>query len=120
MRVRVFPGCTIALLCNARPRACPSLIEGTSVSDLQARRVELLQELADVDRALEVGAAEEEESPVALGSRTSAFEPAFGYLSRSAGVYTEALSPDGANLPSSAWDLAIRNFRRELPELLKE
>ena len=94
-----------------------------ATSELLSRRNKLLSELADVDRAIEADAAYQKvadnELPIALGSRTSAFEPAFGYLSRSAGVYTESVSEDGANLPSSAFDLATKNFRRELSELLK-
>ena len=54
-----------------------------------------------------------------LGSTKSAFEPSFGYLSRSAGVYTDSIASDGSNLPSSALDLAVRNFLRELPEMRK-
>ena len=92
-----------------------------SAANLQKRRTQLLSELADVNRALEAEAAYQKASgiPIALGSRTSAFEPSFGYLSRSAGVYTEALSEDGNNLPSSAFDLATKNFQRELVELRK-
>ena len=93
-------------------------------TELRSRRNQLLAELADVDRAIEADAAFDDEGaedglPIALGSRTSAFEPAFGYLSRSAGVYTETINEDGENLPSSAFDLATKNFRRELSELLK-
>lgn len=92
------------------------------LDDLQSRRARLLSELADVDRALEAEKAQSanaDDLPIALGSRTSAFEPSFGYLSRSAGVYTEAVSEGGANLPSSALDLAVKNFQRELQELVK-
>merc|ERR1712224_472368 len=78
---------------------------------------------ADVTNALEAAKATELRSwnngEFVLGSARSTFEPAFGYLSRSAGAYTEAVTQDGANLPSSALDLAVRNFKRELPELLK-
>lgn len=86
---------------------------------LEARRSQLLAELADVNRAMEAEAAQSKELPMKIGSRKSVFEPSFGYLSKSAGVYTDVQSADGFNIPSNALDLAIRNFRRELPEFLK-
>merc|ERR1740129_2624581 len=94
-------------------------------SKLEDRRARLLAELSDVDRALEANANVNAQQRKATapqydrGSATAAFEPSFGYLSRSAGVYTEAVSDGGASVPTSAFDLAIRNFKRELPEFLK-
>ena len=92
-----------------------------NVAALEGRRSRLLAELADVTRALEAAASEaqQQQDAVARGSASSAFEPSFGYLSRSAGVYTDDVSADGTNLPSGAVDLAVRNFRRELAELRK-
>ena len=92
-----------------------AVAEQIDVASLQARRARLLSELDDIERVLE-----ESSTSAVIGSRTSVFEPSFGYLSRSAGCYTESQSADGTNLPSSAFDLARRNFARELPELLKE
>jgi hypothetical protein len=109
-------GRRLALL---RTRPPMLALDQQSVAALEERRERLQSELDDVTSALERDAAEKRDGlPIALGSRTSAFEPSFGYLSRSAGVYTEALAADGSNLPSSALDLAVRNFRRELPELI--
>ena len=121
--------CIALALCTTPPPPLPrtSLVQAVS-RELTARRDKLLAELADVDRALQAEAAYERDAyeeaeqvmlPIALGSRTSAFEPTFGYLSRSAGVYTEATAADGTNLPTSAFDLATKNFGRELSELTR-
>ena len=103
---------------NIRPEQLGSVLE--------QRRTQLLSELADLTRAIEAEEADQAERTeffmgvnVTLGSGKSTFEPSFGYLSRSAGVYTESETADGTNLPSNAIDLAVRNFGRELPELLK-
>ena len=132
--MRAASAAFVASLCATRPpllqpRArTPTAVLGID-EPLLERRNRLLAELADVDRAIEAEASATQEAaavaaqqseqalPIALGSRTSAFEPSFGYLSRSAGVYTDDLSADGVNLPSSAVDLAVKNFRRELAEL---
>jgi len=92
-----------------------------NTSQLEGRRARLIAALSDVDRALEAKAREGEPPArgVDRGSRTSAFEPSFGYLSRSAGVYTDAVSSDGTSAPSNAFDLAFRNFKRELPNFLE-
>ncbi len=109
------PPLATMLLCARSPSI--RMIDEPSVRSLEARRSTLLGELADIDRALEADAAD---SSASLGSRKRVFEPSFGYLSRSAGVYTEAQSADGVNLPSSAFDLAMRNFKRELPNALRQ
>jgi len=133
--MRAASAAIVASLCATRPPLLPRARKASATlstrEPLLERRNRLLAELADVNRAIEADASAtqlleneaaqqgEQDLPIALGSRTSAFEPSFGYLSRSAGVYTDDLSADGVNLPSSAFDLAVKNFRRELAEMLR-
>lgn len=97
-------------------------------SALKARREELLKELKEVETFIE-GSRDmplPRNSPtgvgVGVGSRTSTYDPSFGFLSKSAGsyVYTDNTSRlDGrAGPPSNVVDLAMKNFVRELGEIL--
>ena len=82
-----------------------AVAEQIDVASLQARRARLLSELDDIERVLE-----ESSTSAVIGSRTSVFEPSFGYLSRSAGCYTESQSADGTNLPSSAFAVSYTHL----------
>ena len=88
----------------------PRMSVSPAVESLNARRDRLLNELADVNQALRPMRQSSFSSVAKVGSQqaTSVFEPSFGYLSRSAGVYTEAQSAEGSNLPSNAFDLATQ------------
>ena len=114
------------------PLVCTS-VESNAVetAQLNAERRRLVTELAELDAKLEAAEAASRVSvrpvgatdpAVGLGSSSSAFEPSFGYLSKSAGSYVDTLNTaplDGrAGPPSNFFDLAIRNFRREFSELL--
>ena len=117
------PPTAVALCLMRAPPPRLTATTSTTASSLEQRRDRLLSELADVSRAIEseaaYGQSDTSASDGTLGSTKSAFEPSFGYLSRSAGVYTDSIASDGSNLPSSALDLAVRNFLRELPEMRK-
>ena len=99
------------------------------VEQLEAQKTLLQEELARIELRLSIARTGFEDSApcpplgptIGKGSATSALCPAFGYLSKSAGCYVDTIndSPrDGsAGPPSSLFDLATRNFRRELSEL---
>lgn len=82
---------------------------------LRQRREYLLGELDEVTKQL---GAEAVKGRAKLGSKKSVFEPSFGYLSQSAGVYTDSIAEDGSRLPSNLLDLGVKNFKREFPNML--
>ena len=115
---------------------------GGQAKELQARRLALLQELAAVDRQI----AESVSAQRRIGSsvppvrsldlppddemnfwrqvdaieKERRVEPSFGFLSKSAGTYAETKGPQGVSGPPSGFfDLARRNFNRELPNFLQ-
>lgn len=91
------------------------------IAGLETKRQALLADLERVEAELRAAQPDFNDPRIGTGTRTSTFDPAFGYLSKSAGCYADTdntLPLDGAaGPPSSFFDLAGRNFARELREL---
>lgn len=105
----------------ASSKAAPS---PEQLLELQAARARLIGELDEVE--LEIAAAVKQLQPPSepVEGRPStiaeAFDPNFGYISKSAGNYADTTGDiDGpGGVPTGFVDLAARNFLRELPEAL--
>ena len=119
-----FPRVSLRRASDTRLASTKTAPSPEQLLELQAARARLIGELDEVE--LEIAATVKQLQPRSepVKGRPStiaeAFDPNFGYISKSAGNYADTIGDiDGpGGVPTGFVDLAARNFLRELPEAL--